>query len=399
MLQCGVTPELLQQAMQQCLANRGRRLFQPMPYTQQEQADVLASDVAAVVEIVCGKPSPTTPSAITGAVGLDDPDLFWQQQVVSGPQQPLLLLYQQTSNLGGTQSQQQQQRHAESVGQISSCILVKMLVDLWLSVGGAAAFPLVLRMLQQALYQLQPQYRARAFDIIYNLALHGSMLMPAVPASPPPSPQMRAGRAKPPTAYGLQALSPNQQQQPSTQQLHASQSSTHARDASSVSACSQETSPLEYPSPPQSPRAHAVATQQQQQQQSPGSPRAAAGQQVSSSWSPQASPRGRSRLSRSQLAGAAAATSSSKAAGLAQQDLGQQQQRVQLGGCSNSSSGSLDAHAAGSDAAAGGRGDAGTAAACGAGEALPIEVAWEAWLHQLLFELLLMLSLVSWSVL
>jgi hypothetical protein len=72
----------------------------------------------------------------------------------------------------------------------------------------------------------------------------------------------------------------------------------------------------------------------------------------------------------------------------------QQQQRVQLGACSNSSSGSLDAHAAGSDATAGGRGDAGAAAACEGGETLPIEVAWEAWLHQLLFELLLMLSMV-----
>ena len=415
-MQCGVTPELLEQLMQQSQANRGRRLFQPLPYTQQEQADVLSSDVAAVVEIMCGKPSPTAPSAITGAVGLDDPDAYWQQPLVgsgaSAPQQPLLLLYQQTSNLGGPQ--QQQQRHTESIGQISSCILVKMVVDLWLSVGGAAAFPLVLRMLQQALYQLQPQYRARAFDIVYNLALHGSMLMPSV-TSPPPSPRVQAqrGRMAQPTALGV-VLSPLQQAegQQQQQQLYGAAGSPGGLQQSPGSGYSRDDAPGMQPSPPQSPSAHTTA-HQQYQQHSPGvvSP-AAGGQQQPGGLPPsspqvEASPRARSRLSRSQIGWMAPNGSRS---GPHQHQHHQQQQHGQAGlgraaSSSNSQGGSFPAAttAAGDDgrgAAAGmaavqeGVGsDAGSGST--AGVSVPVEVAWEAWLHQLLFELLLMLSMVS----
>jgi hypothetical protein len=415
-VQCGVTPELLQQVMQQSLANRSRRLFQPLPYTQQEQADVLASDVAAVVEIICGKPSPTTPSAITGAVGLDDPDTYWQQPVVgpgSGPQQPPLLLYQQTSNLGGQQPPQQQ-RHAESIGQISSCILVKMIVDLWLSVGGAAAFPLVMRMLQQALYQLQPQYRARAFDILYNLALHGSMLLPVV-TSPPPSPQAQPARIKlqPNALAGVLAPQEQQQQQQQSEghivrissplggiDLQPSLGSFHSQEDLGGTL-----------SQPQSPSACTVG------QRSPGSmslaaaAAAAAGHQSSSSWSPQqgeASPRGRSRLSCSHLGWMAPIASKPS-----QQQQGQDaQQQLGRGSDSSYTATSFATEPAGAAAGASGRGAAGmaavqegsssdvgqapedAAAAAAAAASVPVGVAWEEWLHQLLFELLLMLSTV-----
>lgn len=402
-VQCGVTPELLQQAMHQSLASRSRRLFQPLPYTQQEQADILASDVAAVVEIMCGKPSPTTPSAITGMVGLEDPNTYWQQPLAAagpGVQQPLLLLYQQTSNLGGQQPPQQQ-RHAESLGQISSCILVKMVVDLWLSVGGAAAFPFVLRMLQQALYQLQPQYRARAFDILFNLSLHGSMLLPSV-ASPPPSPQLHAavrGSRAPQAAAALgvvltqdPGLSPvlSQQQSPGQPFAVSGPPSVFSQDE-----FGGMPSPLQSPSAP---------PPQQQQQASPGpsSPAAAAaGRQGSRGWFPQAgdaSPRVRSRLSRSQLGWMGPVSSKPTQQ---QQGLGQSSQLARGAGGGNSSSG-YTATALTADAACG-RGAAGMAAvreACGGSEGgdgaagLPIELAWEAWLHQLLFELLLMLSMV-----
>lgn len=411
--------------MQQSLASRSRRLFQPLPYMLQEQAEVLASDVAAVVEIMCGKPSPTAPSAITGAVGLDDPDAYWQQPLAGagpGPKQPLLLLYQQTSNLGAPPGQQQQQRHTESIGQISSCILVKMIVDLWLSVGGAAAFPLVLRMLQQALYQLQPQYRARAFDIIYNLALHGSMLLPSV-TSRPPSPQVQAGRGKAQQAAALgvalsPVVSPLQQQQSEGQLYRISASPGGGINLQGSFGSHSQDELAAMPSSPQLSGAYAVV--QQQTQQSPGSlsPRGAAaaavaGQQGNSSWSPSAgdaSPRGRSRLSRSQL-GYMAPIGSSKPSSQQQQVQGSQLGR---GSDGSYTAATLTAEASGATvgAGAGGRGSASmsavqeAAASSEAGEeaageavpGLPVELAWEAWLHQLLFELLLMLSMVSETV-
>jgi hypothetical protein len=308
--------------------------------------------------------------------------------------------------LGGQQPPQQQ-RHAESIGQISSCILVKMVVDLWLSVGGAAAFPLVLRMLQQALYQLQPQYRARAFDILFNLSLHGSMLLPSV-ASPPPSPQVHtAGRGSSSrvpqgnaSALGVAltqdpVLSPVLSQQQSPGQAYGA--------SGPPSGYSQEDFGGSLPSAPQSPSA--APHQQQQQQTSPGpsSPAAAAaaaaGQQGSKGWSPQAgdaSPRARSRLSRSQLGWMGPAQ---------QQGLGGQGSQLARGGGAGggNSSSSYTATTLAADAA-GGRGAAAGMAAvdevCSSSEAgegaagLPIELAWEAWLHQLLFELLLMLSMV-----
>jgi hypothetical protein len=423
MRQAGVTPQLLQQTMQQCLAGRGRRLFQPMPYTQQEQAQVQASDVAAVVEVMCGKPSPAAPSAITGAVGLDEPDAYWQppgsmEAAGNALQQPLLLLYQHTSNLGGAQQQQQQQRHVESIGQISSCILMKLVVDLWLTAGGAAALPLVLRMLQQALYQLQPQYRARAFDIIYNLALHGTMLMPATTAvSLPPSPALDTSRSAAPPPLSA-ALSPLQQQQQQQQQVYGTVDSPGGLDTQQQQAAGTyvQAGFGAAPSPPQSPSSYAA----QQQQSSPGPPA------VSSSWSPQPSPRARSRLSRSQLAWMAPADS---LAPLQQQQQSvppplplQQQGAGATGGPSASGSsnamtgaGAAAPPPAGDGPAAGGGGsgraargmaavregssgsEAGDAGSIGGGAAavVPVEVAWEAWLQQLLFELLLLLSMVS----
>jgi hypothetical protein len=208
-----VAPELLQHELAAALSHRGRRLFQPLPCTQQELAAVAPADVAAAVEVMCGKPSPTTPSAITGRAGLEDPSAQWQAPAAHAQQQqqqaPPLLLYPQSGAAslgggGGAPSSAAQaaaaaaaQRHSDSIGQICACVLAKLVVDLWLGVGGEVAAPLVLRMLQQALSQLQPQYRARAFDIVYNLSLHGCMLIADSPPSQPPSPQHQHTQAQP----------------------------------------------------------------------------------------------------------------------------------------------------------------------------------------------------------
>lgn len=420
-LQAGVTPELLQQALQQSSTSRARRLFQPLPYTQQEPVELNSTDVAAVVEILCGKPSPAAPSAITGAVGLDDPSTYWQQRLRQPQQQqPLLMLYQQAG--------QQQQLHSESIGQISSCILVKLIVDLWLSAGGVAAFPLVLRMLQQALYQSQAEYRCLAFDIIYNLSLHGAMLMPAESSAPgSPVAQFSQG-PQGGLAAGSQSCLLQQHQQQYQQQLQqlaalqrlqpaqpryalpegaspaaaaaarepgspGSASSAEHEDTDSQGSVGSHRESHRNRSNQSSPRIHLppqfLAPQQpamlNQQQQQP----AAAAQAHNSS--PVPSPKGRSRLSRSELRVTAEQhrrSSSSFRGSNGGAAVGPVGETAALGSVAiGQGTGCL-----GDDGQA--QQSTGEHGAASSEGQLPVEVAWEVWLQQLLYELLLMLAMV-----
>jgi hypothetical protein len=405
-MQGGVTPQLLQQALQQSRQRRARRLFQPLPYLQQDYAEVTSTDVAAIVEILCGKPSPAAASAITGTVGLEDPAVYWQQQPVQ-----LLLT-------GSAQQQQQQQvLHSDSIGQIASCILVKLIVDLWLSAGGAVAFPLVLRMLQQALYQQQPEHRANAFNIVYNLALHGCMLMPiqqANPSSPLAQPSRRDAAAAAAAAVQAQAstsslLQQQLQQLSLLQQQHREQqpgtelagipadpdtlSPGTAADLDpnpshqtlgQGSPRSQGGSSTHSHSPLPSPRIHLppqLLSPTSQQQQGSNTSTQQQQQQFGGSTSPLPSPTGRSRLSRSELR--------IHAEQLRHSNEQQQQQH-----------GSKAAAAEGEEAESGDDqgsegGGFGSGSSSSSEELPPVELAWEAWLQQLLYELLLMLSMVS----
>jgi hypothetical protein len=422
-LQGGVTPQLLQQALQQSRQRRARRLFQPLPYLQQEQADVTSTDVAAIVEILCGKPSPATPSAITGTVGLEDPAVYWQQR-------PVQLLQ------GGNAQQQQQVLHSDSIGQIASCILVKLIVDLWLSAGGAVAFPLVLRMLQQALYQQQPEHRVNAFNIVYNLALHGCMLMPAQQShmsSPLAQPARREAAAAAAAAaqastssllqQQLQQLSLLQQQHreqqlgaagaaaagaelgsdladPSTLSPAAAESDLNPGHQGQGSPRSHDGSSAHSYSPLSSPRIHLPPqllspTSLQQQQQQQGSSMLAQQQQqqqqFGGSTSPLPSPTGRSRLSRSELRIHAEQLRHSN----------EQQQDHQLGptAAAAAAAGDDEAAAESADDEQGSEGQFGSGSSSSSSSSNglpPVELAWEAWLQQLLYELLLMLSMVSY---
>lgn len=49
-------------------------------------------------------------------------------------------------------------------------------MDLWLKIGPAASYPLVLHMFQQTLGEEAPLSRARAFDAVYNLTIHAQMM-------------------------------------------------------------------------------------------------------------------------------------------------------------------------------------------------------------------------------
>lgn len=158
----GVTPEALRGSAQRRSA--ARLLFQHAPYSCQERLTLSASDVAAVVEAVAGPRPGGGPSALTGRpeVASEADARFW------------------AALPAGSSS-------ADSLGQAAGCVLIKLTMDLWLAGGPEAAAPLALRLVQQALQQPLPAHRARAFDLIYNLSLHGSLLRRAG-ESPPPSP-------------------------------------------------------------------------------------------------------------------------------------------------------------------------------------------------------------------
>lgn len=57
-------------------------------------------------------------------------------------------------------------------------IVVKLIMDMWLQTDPAESFALMLPMLRGALAQQDPIYRVRAFDLVYNLALHAQMIEP-----------------------------------------------------------------------------------------------------------------------------------------------------------------------------------------------------------------------------
>lgn len=55
-------------------------------------------------------------------------------------------------------------------------ILVKLLIDMWLAGNVHDTFALVLSMLQAALRQPDTTFRARVYDLVYNLSLHAHMI-------------------------------------------------------------------------------------------------------------------------------------------------------------------------------------------------------------------------------
>jgi hypothetical protein len=345
--------------------------------------------------------------------------VYWQQR-------PAQILQS-----GSTQQQQQQQvLHSDSIGQIASCILVKLIVDLWLSAGGAVAFPLVLRMLQQALYQQQPEHRVNAFNIVYNLALHGCMLMPAQhshPSSPLAQPVLQDAAAAAAQAGSSSLLQQQLQQLSLLQQQHREQQQQQLGPAAMPTAAeiaggqqdpesdspgaggldpnpshnnqgqgsprSQGGSSAHSYSPLSSPRIHlppqllSPTSQQQQQQQQQGFSLLTQQQQqqFGGSTSPLPSPTGRSRLSRSELRIHAEQLRRSN----------EQQEQPPNPAAAAAAAASDDGAAVGDDEEGASEGRFGSGGSSSSEGLPPVELAWEAWLQQLLYELLLMLSMVS----
>ena len=146
----------------------------PTPYLKQDPLVLNPAEVAAVVEVVCGPVHPGAASAVTGAIEREaDPFLYWQERGMAGSNGG--------SGRGGnlqcsTDGGDDRQLVPEPLGSTCLRLIMKMIVDLWMKGGPQGSFPLVLRMLQQAVHQSHASYRIRAFDLLYNLSLHGCLL-------------------------------------------------------------------------------------------------------------------------------------------------------------------------------------------------------------------------------
>ncbi|CAG9467668.1 unnamed protein product [Pedinophyceae sp. YPF-701] len=117
------------------VARPTRGMFMFQPYSQQPPLDMSTEEVEAVVEAVLG-PGPTG-RASNGTLPEDIPAEM--EEVFTG-------------------------------------LLVKLIVDMWLKCGPEQALPLALILLVKALGCTHMAWRCRVFDVLFNLALHGSLL-------------------------------------------------------------------------------------------------------------------------------------------------------------------------------------------------------------------------------
>ncbi|KAG2491355.1 hypothetical protein HYH03_010354 [Edaphochlamys debaryana] len=153
------------------LANRraaarapARLLFHHPPYNRSEPLPMLEGDVAVVVEAVCGVRA-------AGALGPGGTVAAAAARAAD-----------EAAAAAGLESAVQEGMWAAAfdeepeLAQMCGSILMKLLVDLWLRAGPVPSYTLVLRMLRAALRSPQHATRARAFDVLYNLSLHGAML-------------------------------------------------------------------------------------------------------------------------------------------------------------------------------------------------------------------------------
>ena len=118
-------------------------LFQYRSYQQQESLQLNAQDISTVVETVCPSEK-NQEEPLWGAMELHE---IWNGDSAG----------------------------AKPVGEACVTILIKLIMDMYIEQGPSVAYILVLQMLQQSLYHPDVAVRVRAFDLVYNLALHTLM--------------------------------------------------------------------------------------------------------------------------------------------------------------------------------------------------------------------------------
>jgi hypothetical protein len=84
LLQNGVPLDALQATLVACF-KPSLSVQSPTPYMKQDPLSLTASEVAALVEVVCGKAHPAAASAVTGLVEQEaDPLLYWRGPALPG---------------------------------------------------------------------------------------------------------------------------------------------------------------------------------------------------------------------------------------------------------------------------------------------------------------------------
>lgn len=65
-----------------------------------------------------------------------------------------------------------------SIGETCHTILIKLILDMWLHLPAEQCLALVLTMLAGGLTNHSPHMQCRAFDLLFNLSVHGELLFP-----------------------------------------------------------------------------------------------------------------------------------------------------------------------------------------------------------------------------
>eukprot|EP00887_Chlorella_sp_A99_P002375 scaffold10.g2375.t1 len=133
-------------------APRPRLLFQYKPYSLQEPLVLSEAEVSAVVEAVFGKMG-AGPAAFR-----EESASLWDSLAAAG-----------AFGVGPACS-------TGAPREVAAVILIKLIMDLYLKAGPRAAFPLALMLLQKPLLGGSAAVKARVFDMLFNLSVHGELL-------------------------------------------------------------------------------------------------------------------------------------------------------------------------------------------------------------------------------
>eukprot|EP00210_Caulerpa_lentillifera_P002014 g1931.t1 len=118
-------------------------LFQYKSYREQGRLDLDSGVISVILDTVCG------------AVHSNEASFWGEAQLAD--------LWESSSG-------------SKSIGEACVTILVKLIMDMYLKKGPGLSYVLVLQMLHNSLLNPLASVRIRAFDFVYNLALHSTMM-------------------------------------------------------------------------------------------------------------------------------------------------------------------------------------------------------------------------------
>ena len=149
-------------------------LFHTLPYSQQDKLHVSEEDMSLIMEVVLGPAAASSQRALGQHLPRIKPVQEDQALPSNDAQRP------QKGDQNDATSPPfgflESQFHVDGFGPSCCSILLKLIVDMYLSAGPGSAYPLVLRMLSKGLLSPHPEPRARVFDLVFNLAVHSGLM-------------------------------------------------------------------------------------------------------------------------------------------------------------------------------------------------------------------------------